>query len=209
MREYHKIQTIYKRDEKDNFKTLLIGEYSKPEFKYLENNKWVFTEKIDGTNIRVQWDGKAISFAGKTDNAQIPPFLIKKLLDRFNADIMASVFASDNVCLYGEGYGAKIQSGGSYIPDGCDFILFDVLCDGWLLERHNIEDIASKLSINIVPIIGYGTLGEAVIMAQNGFKSLIGSCMAEGIVMRPEVELFCRGGERVITKIKHKDFKHN
>jgi len=30
---------------------------------------------------------------------------------------------------------------------------------------------------------------------------------AEGIVARPKVELLSRTGERIITKIKHKDFQ--
>jgi hypothetical protein len=35
MKEYHKIQTIYKRDEHGK---IIIGDYSKPEFKYLSKN---------------------------------------------------------------------------------------------------------------------------------------------------------------------------
>ena len=83
MKEYHKIQTIFKRNPLTNYKTLLEGDYSIPEFDYLKDNTWVFTEKVDGTNIRVMWDGKAITFGGKSDNAQIPVFLINKLRERF------------------------------------------------------------------------------------------------------------------------------
>ena len=58
------------------------------------------------------------------------------------------VFDHGNVCLYGEGYGAKIQSGGDYMNDGrsVDFILFDVNIAGIWLEGHNVDDIAEKLS---------------------------------------------------------------
>ena len=52
MKEYHKIQTIFKRDPENKFKTLIYGEFSLPEFEYLKNNTWIFTEKVDGTNIR-------------------------------------------------------------------------------------------------------------------------------------------------------------
>ena len=51
MIQYHKIQTVFKRDPETKFKTLLMGEYSLPEFEYLKNNEWVFTEKIDGTKV--------------------------------------------------------------------------------------------------------------------------------------------------------------
>lgn len=27
------------------------------EFDYLKDNTWIFTEKVDGTNIRIMWDG--------------------------------------------------------------------------------------------------------------------------------------------------------
>ena len=55
MKEYHKIYTIFKRNPKTKYKTLLEGKYSLPEFEYLKDCIWVFTEKIDGTNIRVIW----------------------------------------------------------------------------------------------------------------------------------------------------------
>lgn len=45
MKEYHKIQTVFKRDMATKHKTLLIGDYSLPEFEYLKDNTWVFTEK--------------------------------------------------------------------------------------------------------------------------------------------------------------------
>lgn len=207
MKEYHKIQTVYKRDPDNKFKTLLDGQFALPEFGYLSGNRWVFTEKIDGTNIRVMFDSGVVRFGGKTDNAQIPAFLIEKLQDHFTVDKMTAAFPDGGACLYGEGYGARIQKGGgNYIPDGVDFILFDVRVGEWWLQRGSVEDVAAKLGIGIVPIIGTGTLSDAVNLAREGFPSRIGSQTAEGLVMRPEVELMTRSGHRVITKIKHKDF---
>ena len=46
MKEYHKINTIFKRDMTSKSKNLIIGEYSTPEFEYLKDNIWIFTEKI-------------------------------------------------------------------------------------------------------------------------------------------------------------------
>jgi len=215
MSEYHKIQTVYKRDPENKFKTLLEGDYSLPEFEYLADNQWVFTEKVDGTNIRVncapyQEESKAygITFWGKTDNSQIPATLVSKLEERFHTDekrgIIADLFP-DGCCLYGEGYGAKIQKGGNYRPDQ-DFVLFDVKIGDWWLNRTDVEEIAVNLDIEVVPIIGYGDLSNMVAATRYGFKSIWGDFTAEGIVARPEVELKTRSGERIITKIKHKDF---
>lgn len=218
MDEYHKIQTIFKRDEKT--KKIIEGDFSLPEFEYLKDNKWVFTEKVDGTNIRVMYTGAGISFGGKTNNASMPVFLMyrlqelfegtqkrlafKKLFEHPNAD---GVIEEPAVCLYGEGYGAKIQTGGTYIKNGVDFVLFDIKIGHWWLQREDVEGIAEQLGIRVVPIIGEGTLVDAVEMTRNGFNSQWGNFTAEGIVARPKTELRARSGERIITKIKYRDFK--
>jgi len=208
METYHKIQTIFKRDPATKYKTLLYGEWALPEFAYLATNEWEFTEKIDGTNIRVDWDcTEQVRFGGRTDNAQIPIFLLDKLQDLFPPAKFGALYPETPMTLYGEGYGAKIQKGGgNYIPDGVSFILFDVMIGGNYLERHNIEDIADHLGIQVVPIVDRGHLVDAIDYAQRGFPSLVGNCVAEGLVMRPVVELRNRMGHRIIAKIKHKDF---
>ena len=83
MKEYHKIQTVFKRDMENKGKTLLIGQWTLPEFEYLAGNQWVYTEKVDGTNIRIMFDGDKVSFGGKTDNAAIPAKLVERLRERF------------------------------------------------------------------------------------------------------------------------------
>jgi hypothetical protein len=208
MNEYHKIQTVFKRDPSTNFKTLIEGDYSLPEFEYLKNNTWVFTEKVDGTNIRVMIKDNKITFGGKTDNAQIPATLVMRLNERFLplAERISEIFP-DGACLYGEGYGAKIQKGGgNYRPDQ-DFVLFDVLVGEWWLQRAAIDDVANKLGLDIVPIIGTGTLDDMVWLAKGGIASTWGDFEAEGIVARPETELKTRSGHRLITKIKCRDYR--
>lgn len=217
MKEYHKIDTVFKRDLATNHKTLIEGEYANPAFGYLAQNEWVFTEKVDGTNIRIMCsnyieDGKSygLSYGGKTDAAQIPATLLVGLDKLFKADEQRSKLAEmfpDGACLYGEGYGARIQKGGgNYRPDQ-SFVLFDVRIGEWWLERENVEDIAEKLGLDVVPIIGRGTLGDMVEMARSGIQSTWGQFDAEGIVARPSVELKTRNGQRIITKIKSKDFR--
>ena len=119
MKQYHKIQTVFKRDMSNKGK-IIIGDWVKPEFEYLAETPWVFTEKVDGTNIRVMWDGKAVTFGGKSDNAQMPVFLLYKLQELFEGTAKKQLFVEKfentfpdstlEVCLYGEGYGAKIQT---------------------------------------------------------------------------------------------------
>lgn len=202
--EYPKIETLYDRD--DRFR-VIVGKWRLPEFAYLSDNRWVWTEKVDGTNIRVIWDGRRVTFAGKTDDAQVPAFLARRLQEIFTEEKLTAVF-SGPACLYGEGYGAKIQKGGgNYKRDGVDFSLFDVLVDRWWLERASLEDISSRLGTGIMPIMGNGTLQEATEFVRGGVVSRWGAFQAEGIVLKPAISLFSRKGERVIAKLKTKDFQ--
>jgi hypothetical protein len=207
MDEYHKIQTLFKRDMQNNSKTLIEGKWTLPEFEYLANNTWVFTEKVDGTNIRVMFKDAGITFGGKTDSAQIPAQLITRLNAKFlpMAAQMQAMFGCD-ACLYGEGYGLKIQPGGGKYRVDQDFVLFDVNVEGWWLQRADVEDVAKKLNIDVVPIIGEGTLHDAITAARAGITSTWGNFQAEGIVARPKTELKTRSGHRIITKIKCRDF---
>lgn len=190
-------------------KKLIEGAWTLPEFEYLANNQWTFTEKVDGTNIRVMIKGVDITFGGRTDNAQISAELIKYLEYQFLSYSVKgqinALFPETEVILYGEGYGPKIQSGGKYRPDQ-SFVLFDVRIGQWWLQRVDVEDIARHLGLDVVPIIGEGTLYDVIDRARYGIISTWGDFEAEGIVARPKVELKTRSGERIITKIKCRDF---
>ncbi len=208
MKEYQKIQTVFKRDPENKNKTLLMGQYSLPEFEYLADNHWIFTEKVDGMNIRIGMESGRLVIKARTDNAQIPTFLLTILMEIFSPKKLYEMFEdSDDFCLYGEGYGAKIQKGGgNYKSDGTDFVLFDVQVGDWWLKRGDVSDVASKLGIEIVPITGQGTLHELISCVREGITSQWGEFTAEGIVARPKVELKTRSGSRIITKLKMKDF---
>ena len=205
--EYHKIQTVYLRDPDNKYRTLLDGVFAKPEFEILKDIRWSFTEKVDGTNIRINWDGVTAHFQGKTDNAQIPPFLLDALADMFPAEKMLEVFGDQGgVTLYGEGFGKKIQKGHRYIPDACSFVLFDIAAGNTWFKRMSVVEFSVDLDIPCVTQMRTGTLLDAVDMCKQGFTSVIADTPAEGLVCRPIVELLDRMGNRVITKIKCKDF---
>lgn len=209
---YPKIETMFKRDMADKGR-IMIDQWACPEFKFLKDCQWKFTEKVNGTNIRVHWDGEKLRYGGKTDNSSIPVKLIYALNDLFGYVDWRKEFEGAQVTLYGEGYGPKIQKGGGNYRDNVSFVLFDVYISplgedfGLWLERNNVADVAHKLGITVVPSVGIGTLMDAVKLCQEGFNSRWGDFRAEGIVARPYVELFDRRGRRIITKVKCKDFK--
>ena len=220
MAEYQKIQTLFKRDERN---IIIPDQFTYPEFEVLKDLKWECTEKIDGTNIRIELessgnpeDGIIMSFKGRTDKAIIPEHLLTKLNWLFDREHLMEVFnitdetQDCNITLYGEGYGAKIQKGGNYISNDVNFILFDVKVGKWWLDREAIKDIANKLGINVVPLMGYMTIPEAIEYVKKGFKSTIAENKdydAEGLVLKAPCGLLKRDGERLITKIKTVDFR--
>ena len=210
MTEYTKIETVFERDM-EGTKKLIEGKFRNETVEYLKDNRWIGTEKIDGTNIGIVWDGHKVSYQGRTERAQIPAHLMNKLIEMFggtvNEELFEQKFGEMQVILFGEGYGAKIQNGGKYRKD-VSFILFDVYLpkqDLWL-KRDSLEDIAKAFNIDIVPIILKGTLQEAVDYVKSKPKSTIGTAKMEGLVCKPAVDVLDRMGKRVIVKIKVCDF---
>lgn len=178
MDEFPKIDTIWKRStEAPNKGKVIEGQFSNPEIDYLATVPWEWTEKVDGTNVRVgihlntdDDTGPQIEYGGRTKDAQMPVFLVNWLRGHFEApgfdDRIWRAFepALDpppdtpslplEIVLYGEGYGAKIQKGGgNYKPDGVSFVLFDVKVGNWWLQRENVEEIANNLDLEVVPVV--------------------------------------------------------
>jgi hypothetical protein len=208
--EYNKIETLYKRDM-EGTKQLLEGEFRNPTVEFLKDNVWQFTEKVDGTNIRVYWDGHTVTFGGRTERAQIPVHLLDHLLATSKTNeaeqIFEEKFGETPVILFGEGYGPKIQKGGGLYRDTVSFILFDVYIAGNYQNRYTIEDVAKAFGIDVVPIIFEGTIQEGVDFVKTNPNSTMGTAKMEGLVGRPKLELRDRCGKRVIVKIKCEDFK--
>ena len=211
MRTYEKIETVFERDMNGS-KKLIEGQYRNPTVQMCHNLAWDWTEKIDGTNIRIHWDGHTVNFGGRTENASIPAPLINRLNALFggetNAQLFEQKFGETEVILYGEGYGAKIQKGGGlYKSDGVDFILFDVMIGGLYLRRDGVEDIARCFGISAVPIVLRGSIEEAVEYVKGEPMSTIGMAPMEGLVGRLPEELYDRRGNRLIVKVKVRDFR--
>ena len=208
MKEYNKIDTVFERDMNGS-KKLIKGEYRSEAVKYLAGCTWRFTEKIDGTNIRVYWDGHKITFGGRTERATIPSHLVNKLNEIFlnneTEELFEQKFGEKEVILFGEGYGNKIQNGGNYRPD-VGFILFDVMIGENYQTRETVEEIAKCFGLEIVPIIMEGTIEEAVYFVKQKPDSTIGKAKMEGLVGCPLVEMKDRCGKRLIVKIKACDF---
>ena len=214
MNTYTKIETVFKRDV-DGTKKLIEGDFRSEAVEFLKDCPWYFTEKVDGTNIGIHWDGHKINYQGRTERAQIPAHLTNRLIEIFGSNeaeqMFEQLFGEKEVVLFGEGYGAKIQKGGgNYIPDGCDFILFDVYMvgsDTWL-KRADVVCIAQAFGIKAVPLLFVGTIEQAVKLIKGKPSSLINPAHEmEGVVGKPAVDFYDRNHDRLIVKIKVRDFE--
>lgn len=212
MKEYNKIETLYER-AKDGSKKLIEGAWRNSAVCELRNIEWIWTEKVDGTNIRVHWDGHEITFGGRTDKAQIPAHLVNYLNNTFKNNeteqLFEQEFGEKEVTLYGEGYGIKIQKGGSY-RDDVSFILFDVMVGDAFLNWNSVVEVSSTFGIDIVPVVNTGTLYEAVEFVKGNPYSDVAlkqGCPMEGLVCRPYIELQNNVGKRIMVKVKCKDFE--
>lgn len=217
--EYPKIQTLYNRDKK-TFK--VIDDIRCPEFNII--SEWIITEKIHGTNVRIQWtrDSHQVDFYGRTDKAQIPPFLLEKLNSMFSDELFCRAFEIDGECpygviLFGEGYGNKIQKEGSKYRDDVSFRLFDVFIENGELSRGkwlnwlDVEDVAHKLGILTVPVVGMlydidetDNTDLRDFFLDGGHVDKGG--FVEGIVARTDPLVFDWRGNRIMWKLKFSDF---
>jgi hypothetical protein len=220
--QYPKIHSLWKRQgwyleegKKNNpeyqqgRQSFIIGDYAIPEFEIIKY--WRVSEKIDGTNIRINLRDK-VEFHGRNTDSNIPKKLYNYLANEFTYEKLDKVLEGDlksrNIWLFGEGYGAGIQSCGGNYRKYMGFILFDVFINGWWLEQDSVQDIACKLNIPFVPTLANMTNEEIMEYVKSKPLSLCSEDkqVMEGIVARTDPTLIRRSGEPLMMKLKCKEF---
>ena len=163
---YHKINGPFKRYTDGPTKgRFIVDEWSQPEFAYLADNTWVWTEKVDGTNVRIgvvrDMDGNATSHVGgKTTNAQLHPdlaYTLEGYASLIRDWTMDTWDSPGEMIFYGEGYGPKIQAGGNY-RDDIDVIFFDIRANRWWMARDQVDGICGSIGLETVPVFPMETL---------------------------------------------------
>lgn len=230
MPTYPKIDTYYNRG--DDFSVDLTRP-RRPEFTAID--RWLFTEKVDGTNIRLGFrrfpstsivpavvgGGVQMEVGGRSNNAQLP----KPLSEWFNktqwmlrsqAETILFKYDIDSLIVFGEGYGPKIQKGGGNYRQDQSFIVFDVLINevSWLNETA-ITEVAQTLGFTRVPDYAIGTIEDAISIVTNpkmpsnvaADNGMPVDFEIEGVVARPLAPLYDNRGRRVMWKLKGSDFR--
>lgn len=204
----------------------IFGDYACPEFALIK--RWNVTEKVDGTNIRIVYKKICGEFQkpqilGRHEDSLTPEYVTKALEYLATEESFNKAFSLDQpsfeVILFGEGYGPKIQSAGRFYRDDIGFILFDVKIKqhhnegisttrSYWLKRSCVNDVAASLGIPSVPELGIMTEDEIVKFVISRPFSLCSKYpqVIEGIVARSEPQLFLRGGDPLMFKLKVKDF---
>ena len=177
---------------------------------FVENNVIMLgQEKIDGTSVGIVWDGERVSFVGHTDKAQFNPRYLEYLKNNFGTpefeSVLEEVFGENPVTIYGEGI-SKDYNAHYGFPDG-NFIMYDIQnVRGTFYRREVVQEITAKLGL-IYPWEQQMTIQDAINIVQQRPKSYLDSSRyMEGLVLRPTVELYTNAGERIICKVKVRDF---
>ena len=237
---YEKILAPFGRDS-SNSKFVNTSKWSKPEFEYLKNNTWIWTQKIDGTNLNIVWDGERVSYKGHTDKTQWNERSKNYIESVFCTSEAETVFEQ----LYGEQpiivsmeLVSKDFNQNYGYPDG-HFYVYDVRNGntGKYWDRKAVEDFVEAFDhehkhVEAVKVLYRGTIEGAVewVKAAKVFNenpdvnvldteilendiscfqvyNPLGKYPIEGLVGRPEIEMYNSKGERIITKVKCKDYE--
>jgi hypothetical protein len=208
---YPKIPGVWKREiEGPRRNQLIEGAWTSRELELTAGlYDWNLSEKADGTNVRIGWTGYEVVFGGRTDKAQMPPALDEYLRATFVEELFEQQFGETPVTVYSEGIGPKIQSGGLYGETRA--VIFDVRIGNMWLLRPDVEDIASALGVGVVPLVDTAvTLLDGIEIVRRGLYSEIAaeqgnSLLSEGLVATLASGMLDRRGQRIQTKLKHKD----
>ena len=213
MTEYQKIETLYKFD---NTTKTYIGEFYNQYVEYLRNNRWLTSEKVNGTNVSVQFDGHRIEFQGRTERADLPKEVLEILTEKFGDSEVEfeQLFSGKPAILFMECYGGKIQ-GGAY--GGKERLVgFDVTVNGQYLDKRCIGEIFAKFGVDCVEFKEVENLDVAInevkSWAENPKRGISqycekGTTVKEGLVCVPSVRIYDNRGKRIIVKIKTEDLR--
>lgn len=210
---YPKIENLFIRDRSTGI--MIDGEWRQPAVRQLQDMRWNWHEKLDGTNVRIQWfGGRCIDVRGRTKKSQLPPELVNNIQKR-SIDIalaLENLLGRDPefaVTVYGEGVGPKIQKNGAAYSQECTFVPFDISSGGGFRDASTLAAFADMSGFRQAPLVMAGTIQEARSVVLDGFSShyVQGARAAEGLVGRLDPSLRTEGGSRLIVKLKTADLR--
>lgn len=182
--------------------------YRSPLLAYLAEQPWGYSRKVDGENIRIQWNGEQVLWNGKSNNFQCGAEFTEYMNNTFLEEIFEEKFGRDKVVtLFGEHMGPKVQGNELGLKKD-EVVLYDVNINGTWLSKVDVVEIAGYFGFDVPTVFRYMPHGQG----PTKLRELIQMCADgkfkdwEGIVATPLVEMRNQKGERVIVKIKNRDY---
>lgn len=144
---------------------------------------------------------------GASHDAFVKLFDVESLKSRFLALGMMT-----KIIVHGEAYGGKMQGMSKTYGKDLKFVAFDVKVGEHWLDVPNAEDVTVKLGLEFVPYNKVSTDTE-VLNAQRDLPSrqavrngILEPQIAEGVVLRPPIEVMTKSGARICAKHKRPEF---
>jgi len=201
MQEYVKIYNIFNRDETGSLE-IKDGYYMLDTVQMLKDIHWCWTEKVDGTNVRIYWNGHSLSFGAKYDtdeiSSDVKDYLTTLFINNEFDEMFEQKFGRSCVTLFGVCYKTDIND--------IKFVLHDVYKDDIWLSQVEIDYIAHCFNIDSVPVVSIGVLKRAIDFVKTKPMSKIGDFPMSGLICKPCIDLFDRLGNRIMVKIRVRDF---
>lgn len=177
-------------------------------------------EKVHGTSAHVNFKSARLASVGGGLGGRITFFpggeKYEKFVALFDHDQLLQKFIElghDDVTIYGEAYGGKQQGmSHTYGPEP-RFIVFDVKINENWLAVPQMDELAMKLGLEVVPWKKVST-DLAALDAERDAPSEVAKRRGiqedkprEGIIIRPLIELKRNNGSRMIAKHKGASFQ--
>lgn len=167
-------------------------------------------EKVHGTSAHIAYDAKDL-------NAQAPIRFYgggekhERFVSLFDVPALEAAFVAlghDKVTVYGEAYGGKQQGMSHTYGPELKFIVFDVQVGETWVTVPNMDSIAKKLGLEVVPWVECSTDLD-VLNAERDKPSEVAirrgmgnDKKREGVVLRPLEEMYTNNEHRLIVKHK-------
>lgn len=200
----HKSRRLIRPSEVDEMARVEC--YRDPLSCQLSKTGWQYKRKLDGQNMRVFWDGDQALWNGKSDKFTCNSVLTKYMNETFLEEIFEEKFDRNiKVVLFGEHMGPGVQ-GNELKLKTSEFVLYDVNINDYWQSPKNIQEIAGYFGIKtcydyMPEMPDCDTLDSLIDRVSTGeFKDW------EGIVATPAIECKNQRGDRMIVKIKNRDY---
>jgi len=166
------------------------------------NRKIVFTEKLDGTDVRFFVTNKVIRFFSKDKELLVGTPLHSSVISLYNSRYskfvgrVFSLFEHSDLLLFFELVDNSKRIRYFNKDNGQDLYLYDIYINGNWVNWDDIFNVGKTCDINTVPFLEFEVFGGIdqvkKLMAENTSKvSELANAPMEGIVMRPFLEDYC------------------